>query len=210
MLSADHLPRGYERGEVALLTRNIRLQASADAEQSFYGGEREGDWREQDVCRGRRVLASGPEPDSCPVSDPLASGRRCQRACPSDAAVPRHLNRCVIGRHVSPALSQNNVTYNTVGHCSLLGTAWSTATSMFTTGYSDSSLNVSRVSHQPRRESSRPESVTQWPAIRRMTCCPRTTRREALDSSPGHVYRTTWRLVPIRPVLDVIAGASER
>ena len=27
-----------ERGEVGLLTRNIRLQASADAEQSFYGG----------------------------------------------------------------------------------------------------------------------------------------------------------------------------
>jgi len=27
-----------ERGEVAMLTRNIRLQASADAEQSFFGG----------------------------------------------------------------------------------------------------------------------------------------------------------------------------
>jgi cell migration-inducing and hyaluronan-binding protein len=27
-----------ERGEVAMLTRNIKLQASADAEQSFYGG----------------------------------------------------------------------------------------------------------------------------------------------------------------------------
>src|ERR1700690_492856 len=28
-----------ERGEVGLLTRNIKLQASADAEQSFYGGD---------------------------------------------------------------------------------------------------------------------------------------------------------------------------
>src|SRR5207344_3287582 len=27
-----------ERGEVGLLTRNVKLQASADAEQSFYGG----------------------------------------------------------------------------------------------------------------------------------------------------------------------------
>jgi cell migration-inducing and hyaluronan-binding protein len=27
-----------ERGEVGLLTRNIKLQASADAEQSLYGG----------------------------------------------------------------------------------------------------------------------------------------------------------------------------
>ena len=27
-----------ERGEVGMLTRNIKLQASADAEQSFYGG----------------------------------------------------------------------------------------------------------------------------------------------------------------------------
>src|SRR4029453_13901845 len=28
-----------ERGEVGLLTRNIKLQASVDAEQSFYGGD---------------------------------------------------------------------------------------------------------------------------------------------------------------------------
>ncbi len=27
-----------ERGEVAMLTRNIKVQASADAEQSFFGG----------------------------------------------------------------------------------------------------------------------------------------------------------------------------
>ena len=27
-----------ERGEVGLLTRNIKIQASADAEQSYFGG----------------------------------------------------------------------------------------------------------------------------------------------------------------------------
>ena len=27
-----------ERGEVGLLTRNIRIQASADAEQNYFGG----------------------------------------------------------------------------------------------------------------------------------------------------------------------------
>ncbi len=65
-----------ERGEVAMLTRNIKLQASADAEQSFYGGHVMAMVAKQDVCRGRRIQSNGPEPDSRPISDPLASDRR--------------------------------------------------------------------------------------------------------------------------------------
>ncbi len=42
-----------ERGEVGMLTRNIKLQASDDAEQSFFGGHMMAMAVEQDVCRGR-------------------------------------------------------------------------------------------------------------------------------------------------------------
>ena len=69
-----------ERGEVGMLTRNIKIQASADAETVIPGRPCDGHGRQQDVCRGRRVQSDGPEPDACPVSDPLASDRRCQRA----------------------------------------------------------------------------------------------------------------------------------
>ena len=76
-----------ERGEVGLLTRNIKLQASADAEQSFFGGHIMAMVGEQDVCRGRRAQSHGPEHDAGPLSDPLASGRRCARA--STSRTPR-------------------------------------------------------------------------------------------------------------------------
>ena len=80
-----------ERGEVGMLTRNIRLQASADADTVLLRRARDGDGREQDVCRGRRVQSNGPEPDSCPVSDPLASDRRCEGAVHQELRDPRHL-----------------------------------------------------------------------------------------------------------------------
>ena len=93
-----------ERGEVGLITRNIKLQASADAEQSFYGGHVMAMVNEQDVCRGRRVQSNGPEPDSCPVSDPLASDRRCKRAVHQERRDPRHLQPlCDRAWHEFPA-----------------------------------------------------------------------------------------------------------
>src|ERR1700684_2730456 len=41
-----------ERGEVGLLTRNIKLQASADAEQSFYRGHAKGVGGSEYFCQG--------------------------------------------------------------------------------------------------------------------------------------------------------------
>ena len=76
-----------ERGEVGLLTRNIKIQASADAEQSSFGGHIMAMPLEQDVCRGRRAQSHGPASDQGPVSDPLASGRRRARA--STSRTPR-------------------------------------------------------------------------------------------------------------------------
>ena len=76
-----------ERGEVGLLTRNIKIQASADADTVVLRRPHHGDGHEQDVCRGRRAQSHGPEPDAGPVSDPLASGRRCARG--STSGTPR-------------------------------------------------------------------------------------------------------------------------
>ncbi len=76
-----------ERGEVGLLTRNIKVQASADAEQSFLGGHIMAMVTSHDVRRGRRTHSHGSEPDAGPLSDPLASGGRRARA--STSRTPR-------------------------------------------------------------------------------------------------------------------------
>ena len=80
-----------ERGEVGMLSRNIKIQASADAEHDVLRRPHHGDGREQDVCRGRRAQSHGPEPDAGPVSDPLASGRRREGAVHQERRDPRHL-----------------------------------------------------------------------------------------------------------------------
>ena len=72
-----------ERGEVGLLTRNIKIQASADAEQSYFGGHIMAMPLEQDVRLGRRAEPHGPAHDAGALSDPLAPGGRRARASTS-------------------------------------------------------------------------------------------------------------------------------
>ena len=52
-----------ERGEVGLLTRNIRIQASDDAESSYFGGHIMAMAGSQDAGLGRRAHPHGPAPD---------------------------------------------------------------------------------------------------------------------------------------------------
>ena len=56
-----------ERGEVGMLTRNIKIQASADAEQTLLRRAHHGDGHEQDVRGGRRAQSHGPEPAPWPA-----------------------------------------------------------------------------------------------------------------------------------------------
>ena len=72
-----------ERGEVGLLTRNIKIQASADAEQSFFGGHIMAMVTSKMFVEGVELNRMGQNLDACPLSDPLASGRRCARASTS-------------------------------------------------------------------------------------------------------------------------------
>ena len=80
-----------ERGEVGMLTRNILIQASPDAEKDTLWRARDGHGHEQDVCLWRRVQSHGSEHASRPVPNPLAPGRRCERPVHSELIDSRHL-----------------------------------------------------------------------------------------------------------------------
>ena len=76
-----------ERGEVGLLTRNIRIQASEDADEHLLRRAHHGDGRLAGAGLGRRAVAHGPAPDARALPDALAPDRRRRRA--STSATPR-------------------------------------------------------------------------------------------------------------------------
>ncbi len=109
-----------ERGEVGLLTRNIKLQASADAEQSFYGGH-------VMAMVGSKMFVEGVEFNRMGQNMTLArypihwhligdaQGQYIRNASLHDT-----YNRCVTVHGTNFLRVENNVTYNTVGHCFFL------------------------------------------------------------------------------------------
>src|SRR5712691_7953815 len=109
-----------ERGEVGLLTRNIKLQASADAEQSFYGGH-------VMAMVGSKMFVEGVEFNRMgqnmtlaryPIHWHLIGDAKGQYI--KNAAIHDTYNRCVTVHGTNFLRVENNVTYNTVGHCFFL------------------------------------------------------------------------------------------
>src|SRR6201996_1122839 len=109
-----------ERGEVGLLTRNIKLQASADAEQSFYGGH-------VMAMVGSKMFVEGVEFNRMgqnmtlaryPIHWHLVGDAQGQYIRTS--AIHDTYNRCVTVHGTNFLHVENNVTYNTVGHCFFL------------------------------------------------------------------------------------------
>src|SRR6201996_2138802 len=109
-----------ERGEVAMLTRNIKLQASADAEQSFYGGH-------VMAMVGSKMFVEGVEFNRMgqnmtlaryPIHWHLVGDAQGQYIRTS--AIHDTYNRCVTVHGTNFLRVENNVTYNTVGHCFFL------------------------------------------------------------------------------------------
>ena len=109
-----------ERGEVGLLTRNIKLQASADAEQSFYGGH-------VMAMVGSKMFVEGVEFNRMgqnmtlaryPIHWHLVGDAQGQYI--KNAAIHDTYNRCVTVHGTNFLHVENNVTYNTVGHCFFL------------------------------------------------------------------------------------------
>jgi hypothetical protein len=106
-----------ERGEVGLLTRNIRIQASDDAVKSYFGGHIM-------AMAGSKMYVSGVELSRMGQNMHLArypihwhilgdgQGQYIENSSIHDT-----YSRCVTVHGTNNLRVQNNVTYNTVGHC---------------------------------------------------------------------------------------------
>jgi cell migration-inducing and hyaluronan-binding protein len=109
-----------ERGEVGLLTRNIRIQASDDAEKSYFGGHIM-------AMPGSQVHISGVELSRMgqhlhlaryPMHWHLVGEGRGQYI--QNSSIHDTYSRCVTVHGTNDVRVENNVTYNTVGHCFFL------------------------------------------------------------------------------------------
>ena len=106
-----------ERGEVGLLTRNIRIQASEDAARSYFGGHIM-------AMAGSRMYVSGVELNRMGQNMHLARypihwhiGGDAQGQYIENSSIHDTYSRCVTVHGTDNLRVQNNVTYNTVGHC---------------------------------------------------------------------------------------------
>src|SRR5512134_1955992 len=106
-----------ERGEVGLLTRNIRIQASADAEQSFLGGHVMAMGASKMFVEGVEFNRMGQHLTLAryPIHWHLIGDAKGQYI--RNAAIHDTFNRCVTVHGTNNLRVENNVTYNTVGHC---------------------------------------------------------------------------------------------
>ncbi|HKE87613.1 MAG TPA: G8 domain-containing protein, partial [Vicinamibacterales bacterium] len=109
-----------ERGEVGLLTRNIRIQASGDAEQSFYGGHVMAMGTSKMFVEGVEFNRMGQNLTLAryPIHWHLIGDAKGQYI--RNAAIHDTYNRCVTVHGTNFLHVENNVTYNTVGHCFFL------------------------------------------------------------------------------------------
>ena len=110
-----------ERGEVGLLTRNIKLQASADAEQApFYGGHVMAMGASKMFVEGVEFNRMGQNLTLAryPIHWHLIGDAKGQYI--KNAAIHDTYNRCVTVHGTNYLRVENNVTYNTVGHCFFL------------------------------------------------------------------------------------------
>src|ERR1700761_9301066 len=106
-----------ERGEVGLLTRNILIQASADAERSYFGGHIM-------AMTGSKMYVSGVELNRMgqnmhlaryPIHWHILGDGQGQYI--ENSAIHDTYSRCVTVHGTNNLRIQNNVTFNTVGHC---------------------------------------------------------------------------------------------
>jgi hypothetical protein len=109
-----------ERGEVGMLTRNIKLQASADAEQSFYGGHVMAMAASKMFVEGVEFNRMGQNLTLAryPIHWHLIGDAQGQYI--KNASLHDTYNRCVTVHGTNFLRVENNVTYNTVGHCFFL------------------------------------------------------------------------------------------
>ena len=106
-----------ERGEVGLLTRNIKIQASPDAEQNFLGGHIMAMVTSKMFVEGVEFNRMGQNLTLAryPIHWHLVGDAKGQYI--KNASIHDTYNRCVTVHGTNDLRVENNVTYNTVGHC---------------------------------------------------------------------------------------------
>ncbi|MDQ2640486.1 MAG: hypothetical protein M3Y79_07890, partial [Pseudomonadota bacterium] len=109
-----------ERGEVGLLTRNIKIQASEDAAQTFFGGHIMAMPSSKMYVSGIELNRMGQNLTLAryPIHWHLVGDAKGQYI--RNAAIHDTYNRCVTVHGTNFLRVENNVTYNTVGHCFFL------------------------------------------------------------------------------------------
>ncbi len=107
-----------ERGEVGLLTRNIRIQASEDAAESRFGGHIMAMVTSKMYVEGVELNRMGQHLELAryPIHWHLV-GDGGQGQYIRNAAIHDTFNRCVTVHGTNDLRVENNVTYNIVGHC---------------------------------------------------------------------------------------------
>jgi cell migration-inducing and hyaluronan-binding protein len=109
-----------ERGEVGLLTRNIKIQASEDAAQSYFGGHIMAMPSSKMYVSGVELNRMGQHMTLAryPIHWHLVGDAKGQYI--KNAAIHDTFSRCVTIHGTHNLRIENNVTYNNVGHCFFL------------------------------------------------------------------------------------------
>src|SRR5688572_15928685 len=109
-----------ERGEVGLLTRNIKIQASEDAAQSYFGGHIMAMASSKMYVSGVELNRMGQHMTLAryPIHWHLVGDAKGQYI--RNASIHDTFNRCVTVHGTNDLRIEGNVTYNTVGHCFFL------------------------------------------------------------------------------------------
>jgi hypothetical protein len=110
-----------ERGEVANLTRNVKVQASPDAAESFFGGHIMAMVTSKLFIEGVELNRMGQHLQLAryPIHWHLVGdGGKGQYI--RNASIHDTYNRCVTVHGTNEVRVENNVTYNIVGHCFFL------------------------------------------------------------------------------------------
>lgn len=107
-----------ERGEVGLLTRNIKVQSSEDSLESYFGGHIMAMITSKMYVEGVELNRMGQHMELAryPIHWHLV-GDGGQGQYVRNAAIHDSFNRCVTIHGTNNVRVENNVTYNTVGHC---------------------------------------------------------------------------------------------
>lgn len=109
-----------QRGEVGLLTRNIRIQASEDAESSYFGGHIMAMLQSDVRVSGVELYRMGQHLQLAryPIHWHLVGEGQGQYI--KNSAIHDTYSRCVTVHGTNNVRVENNVTFNNVGHCFFL------------------------------------------------------------------------------------------